>query len=130
MDQNLSTIAAESTQNDGFRAPSTGDLCKKEIYSNTNSIESLAGSDYLDVSFNGTDSKSFKVQMKACSNNLLPRKNAAVYSGLGLDISSSASMESPDGLGGLSPEFSNVPYESPQTILQVIYCLIAKLIFI
>jgi hypothetical protein len=132
MDQNLSTVPVESTsRNNGCIAPSTSDLCKKEICSSTNSEESIAGSDSLDGSLIGTDSKSLKVQMKVGSNNFLPRKNAAVNSGLGLDISSSASMEqSHDGLGGQSPEFGNVPYESPQTILQVAYCIITKLIFI
>jgi hypothetical protein len=132
MDQNLSTVSVESiSRNNGSIAPSTSDLCKKEICSSTNSEESITGSDSLDGSLIGTDSKSLKVQMKVGPNNFLPRKNAAVNSGLGLDISSSASMEqSHDGLGGQSPEFGNVPYESPQTILQVAYYIIAKLIFI
>ncbi|XP_062211259.1 cysteine-tryptophan domain-containing zinc finger protein 3-like [Phragmites australis] len=120
MDQNASTAAVESiSQNNSSGAPSTSDLCKKERCSSTNGEESVGGSDSLESSFNGSDSKSLKVG----SNNALPRKNAAIYSGLGLDISSSSSLEeSPDRLRGLSPELSNVPYESPWTILQVMTC--------
>ncbi|CAN6312784.1 unnamed protein product [Urochloa humidicola] len=123
MDQNPSMVAVESiSRNNGSGAPSNSHLLKKERCSITND-EEVAGSDSLDSSFNGSDLKSVKVWTKVCSNNELPRKTAAIYSGLGLDISSSSSMEeSPDKLGGLSPEFSNVLYESPRTILQVMTC--------
>ncbi|KAJ1297150.1 hypothetical protein BS78_01G355800 [Paspalum vaginatum] len=114
MDQNPSTVAA---RNNGHVPPSTSCLHEKQRCSSTNDEESVAGSDSVD-SFNGSDSKSLKVQAEVCSKKDLPRKKAATYSGMGLDISSSME-ESSDDLGGLSPEFSNVPYESPRTILQV-----------
>ncbi|TVU47055.1 hypothetical protein EJB05_06633 [Eragrostis curvula] len=99
MDRDLSAVAVQSiSRNNGSITPSNSDLCKNERFSSTNSEESVAVSDSLDR-----------------SNNVLSRKNAAIYSGLGLDISSSSSMEeSPDRLGG--------PYESPRTILQVMTC--------
>lgn len=133
MGQNPSTVAVKSIpRNNGSGAPSSGDLCKKERCSSTNGEkDSVVCSDSLDSSFNGSDQKTLKVRIKVGSNNGLTRKNAAIYSGLGLDISSSSSMEeSPDGLEGFSPEFSNMPYESPRTILQVNYCIITKLAFI
>uniref|UniRef100_A0A0D9VTY6 CW-type domain-containing protein n=1 Tax=Leersia perrieri TaxID=77586 RepID=A0A0D9VTY6_9ORYZ len=119
MGQYPSTLAVESiSRNNGSTAPSSGDLCKKEICSSTNGEkDSVACSDSLDSSINGSDQKTLKVRIKVGSTNTLARKNAAIYSGLGLDISSSSSMEgSPDGQ---SPEFSNMPYESPRTILQI-----------
>ncbi|KAF0887847.1 hypothetical protein E2562_004057 [Oryza meyeriana var. granulata] len=122
MGQYPSTVAVESiSRNNGSTVPSSGDLCKKEVCSSTNGEkDSVACSDSLDSSFNGSDQKTLKVRIKVGSTSTLARKNAAIYSGLGLDISSSSSMEgSPNGLEGQSPEFSNVPYESPRTILQI-----------
>lgn len=122
MDQNPSTVAVKPiSRNNGSGAPSASDLLKKKKCPSTDDEESVAGSDSLDSSFSGSDSKSLKLQSKVCLNNDLPRENAVIYSGLGLDISSPSSMEeSPD---------SNEPYESPRTILQVNYCLLAKLYF-
>jgi hypothetical protein len=37
---------------------------------------------------------------------------------------------SPDGYALLSPEFSNMPFESPRTILQVNYCIIIEIALI
>ncbi|XP_021301357.1 uncharacterized protein LOC8082661 isoform X3 [Sorghum bicolor] len=117
MDQNPSTVAVEPiSRTNGSGAPSASDLLKKKCPS-TDIEESVAGSDSLYSSSSSGDSKSVKLQTKVCLNNDLPRENAVIYSGLGLEISSPSSMEeSPDGLGGLSPD---VPYESPRTILQV-----------
>ncbi|KAL6593852.1 hypothetical protein ACP70R_048753 [Stipagrostis hirtigluma subsp. patula] len=107
--------------NNSSGLPSASDICKKERCSSTNAMkDSVADSESMDSSFNGSDLKSL---IEVGSENALPRKNAAIYSGLGLDISSSSSMEeSPGGLGGLSPEFSNSPCESPRTILQIMTC--------
>ncbi|XP_058076583.1 cysteine-tryptophan domain-containing zinc finger protein 7 isoform X2 [Magnolia sinica] len=67
----------------------------------------------------GTDQKKLKVLFKMGSDNVSARKNAAIYSGLGLDISPSSSLEdSPDGSGELSPEFRDLTDESPMTILK------------
>jgi len=75
-----------------------------------------------------SDQNRLKVRIKVGSDNVLARNNAAIYSGLGLDISSPSSIEdSPDGCGSLSPEVNNVPHESPQTILQVNYSGTAQL---
>lgn len=124
--QNPSTVAVESVyQNNGTTAPSSGDFCKKEKIPSTNhEKDSAPDSDSLDSSFNGTDHKALKVRIRVGSSNDLVTKKASIYSGLGLDISSSSSKgKSPDGLEGLSPEFSNMPDESPRTILQVNCCI-------
>lgn len=123
--QNPSTVAVESVyQNNGTTAPSSGDFCKKEKIPSTNhEKDSAPDSDSLDSSFNGTDHKALKVRIRVGSSNDLVTKKASIYSGLGLDISSSSSKgKSPDGLEGLSPEFSNMPDESPRTILQTMTC--------
>jgi hypothetical protein len=125
--QNPSTVAVDSiSRNNG---PSSGDLCRKKTCSSTNGEkETVAPSDSLDSSFNDSDQKALKVRIRVGSSSALVKKKASIYSGLGLDISSSSSMEgSPNGAEGFSPEFSNMPYESPRTILQVNYCIITEL---
>ncbi|KAG9443736.1 hypothetical protein H6P81_015076 [Aristolochia fimbriata] len=60
------------------------------------------------------DQKTLKVRIKVGNDNSLATKNAAIYSGLGLDISPSSSLEdSPDASEDLSPD------ESPRTIIQI-----------
>lgn len=123
--QNPSTVAVEPiSRNNGTTAPSSGDLCKKKICSRTNGDkDSAAPSNSLGSSFSDTDQKAMKVRIRVGSSNALVKEKASIYSGLGLDISSSSSMEgSPDGYALLSPEFSNMPFESPRTILQVMTC--------
>ncbi|KQK21712.1 uncharacterized protein LOC100830897 isoform X2 [Brachypodium distachyon] len=125
MRQNPSTVAAEYiSRNNCAMGTSSGDLCKKERRSSRNhEKDSVSCSGSLDSSSNGTDHKARKVRIRVGSSNTLVGGNASIYSGLGLDISSSSSMEnSPDGLEGLSPEFGNMPYESPRTILQIMTC--------
>lgn len=68
------------------------------------------------------DQKTLKVRIKVGTDNLSTRKNAAIYSGLGLDDSPSSSMDdSPSESEGISHEPKNVPFESPTSILQVRY---------
>ncbi|KAL6902158.1 hypothetical protein ACP4OV_005034 [Aristida adscensionis] len=122
MDQHHpSTVTVDSASgNNSAKEPSNNDLCKKERCSSTSGEEvSVAGSESMDTSFSDSDSKS---QIKVGYENTLPRKNADIYSGLGLDVSTSSSMEESPDERGLSPEFSNVPCESPRTILQVMTC--------
>ncbi|CAL4914373.1 unnamed protein product [Urochloa decumbens] len=72
----------------------------------------------------GEPSSSDLLKKERCSSTN-DEEVAAIYSGLGLDISSSSPIEgSPDRLGGVSPVFSKVPYESPRTILQVMTCFL------
>ncbi|KAG2697356.1 hypothetical protein I3760_07G102100 [Carya illinoinensis] len=69
---------------------------------------------------NLSDQKTLKVRIKVGSDNLSTRKNAAIYSGLGLDVSPSSSLnDSPSGSEGMSREPQDIPFESPTTILQI-----------
>lgn len=69
---------------------------------------------------NTSDQKSLKVRIRVGSDNLSTRKNAEIYSGLGLDVSPSSSLEaSPVD----SDDFCHVPHdslcdESPTSILE------------
>lgn len=67
-----------------------------------------------------SDLKTLKVRIKVGSDNLSTRKNAAIYSGLGLDDSPSSSLDdSPSESEGISHERQDAPFESPTSILQV-----------
>jgi hypothetical protein len=78
----------------------------------------------LNRSANGPEQKAPKIRIKMNSSRSLARNTAAIYSGLGLDISPSSSMD--DSLGGSAgaPEPKNLPDESPHTIFQVTFCSI------
>lgn len=74
----------------------------------------------MNTSVKATDQKTLKVCIKVGSVNDSARKNAEIYSGLGLDYSPSSSFEeSPVGSGELSPGYRDVPYESPTSILKI-----------
>ncbi|OEL14198.1 hypothetical protein BAE44_0024782 [Dichanthelium oligosanthes] len=126
MSQNPSAVAVPSIhQNNGSLVPFSGDSSKKEIRSITKSERGSGPSGSHDSygPSKSSDQNRFKVRIKVGSDNVLARNNAAIYSGLGLDISSPSSIEdSPDGCGSLSPEVNNMPHESPGTILQIMTC--------
>jgi hypothetical protein len=64
--------------------------------------------------------KMLKVRIKVGSDNLSTQKNAAIYSGLGLDVSPSSSMDdSPSESEGMSHDPQDAHLESPNYILQV-----------
>uniref|UniRef100_A0A8I6XCW0 CW-type domain-containing protein n=1 Tax=Hordeum vulgare subsp. vulgare TaxID=112509 RepID=A0A8I6XCW0_HORVV len=122
--QNPPAMAVPSaSQNNGSVAPFSGDSVKKERCESTASKRGSSTHDPSNGPSKSSDQNRFKVRIKVGSDNVLARNNAAIYSGLGLDISSPSSVEeSPDGHGDLSPEFSNVQLESPRTILQIMTC--------
>ncbi|XP_023004426.1 uncharacterized protein LOC111497742 isoform X1 [Cucurbita maxima] len=67
-----------------------------------------------------SDQKSLKVRIKMGSDNLSTRKNDAIYSGLGLDVSPSSSLDdSPSESEGISRELQDGPFGSPTSILQM-----------
>ncbi|XP_072974596.1 cysteine-tryptophan domain-containing zinc finger protein 3-like [Typha angustifolia] len=79
--------------------------------------------DSLSKPVNGSDQKTLKVRIKVGSDNLFAKNKAAIYSGLGLDVSpSSSSEDSPDLSDGLSTELRDMPDESPQTIIKIMAC--------
>jgi hypothetical protein len=64
--------------------------------------------------------KMLKVRIKVGSDNLSTQKNAAIYSGLGLDVSPSSSLDdSPSESDEMSHEPQDARLESPAHILQV-----------
>lgn len=66
------------------------------------------------------DQRTLKVRIKVGSENLSAQKNAEIYSGLGLVVSPSSSMEdSPTTSEGPYDKLLDVPEESPTSILQV-----------
>lgn len=67
-----------------------------------------------------SDQKCLKVRIKVGSENLLTQKNAEIYSGLGLDVSPSSSLDdSHDDSEGLSHDLWDASAESPTSIIQV-----------
>jgi hypothetical protein len=69
-----------------------------------------------------SDQKTLKVRIKMGPDDLLTRKNAAIYSGLGLDVSPSSSLDdSPSESEGISRGPLDAPFESPTSILKVNY---------
>eukprot|EP00257_Ricinus_communis_P005916 XP_002520661.2 uncharacterized protein LOC8287159 [Ricinus communis] len=71
-------------------------------------------------STNFPDQKLLKVRIKVGSDNLSTQKNAAIYSGLGLDVSPSSSLDdSPSGSEGMSHGRQDSPFESPAHILEI-----------
>ena len=69
---------------------------------------------------NASDPKSLKLRIKVGPQNLSTQKNAEIYSGLGLDVSPSSSLDgSPIDSEGVSRDLQVSPDESPTSILQV-----------
>ncbi|PSR94773.1 MORC family CW-type zinc finger protein [Actinidia chinensis var. chinensis] len=67
-----------------------------------------------------SDQKTIKVRIKVGSDNFSTKKNADIYSGLGLDISPSSSLDaSPTDSEGFSHGPLGAPDESPTSILQI-----------
>ncbi|KAG1338644.1 hypothetical protein COCNU_04G009500 [Cocos nucifera] len=109
-------------QNPSASAPLLDNSSKNNIGA-VNDEKPIPHHDSLCKPVNSSDQKTLKVRIKVGPDNILARNNAAIYSGLGLDMSPSSSLEdSPDGSGGLTPEFPDMPDESPRTILQMMTC--------
>ncbi|KAI9119425.1 hypothetical protein K1719_010100 [Acacia pycnantha] len=71
-----------------------------------------------------TDQKTLKVRIKMGTDNLSTQKNAAIYSGLGLDVSPSSSLDdSPSESEEISRGPHDVSFESPTSILQIMSSL-------
>ena len=103
------------------KAPSVNDSVKQDVCMlSTNAEDSPSNFEVVTKYANPLNQKNLKVQLQVSSDNLLTRKNAEIYSGLGLDVSPSSSLDgSPTDSDGLSHEPLDAPYESPTSILQV-----------
>ncbi|KAJ0977694.1 hypothetical protein J5N97_013168 [Dioscorea zingiberensis] len=98
--------------------------CKKDLgLGAIGAGETITQHDSFNKLINGSDQKTLKVRIKVGPDSVSGRDNAAIYSGLGLDISPSSSLEdSPCGSEGLSTELRDAPDESPMTIIQIMTC--------
>ncbi|CAN1354391.1 Cysteine-tryptophan domain-containing zinc finger protein 3 [Linum perenne] len=83
--------------------------------------EEVNGRETLNKQSNGIpDSKMLKFRIKVGSDKLSMQNNAAIYSGLGLNVSPSSSMEdSPSESEGMSHELHHTSFESPTHIIQI-----------
>ncbi|KAG1371227.1 hypothetical protein COCNU_16G003210 [Cocos nucifera] len=117
-------MGSSHSTNNTASAPPLGNSSKKDMGMSThNNEEPNPQHDSMNKPFNGSDRKTLKVRIKVGPDNMLAKNNAAIYSGLGLDMSPSSSLEdSPDWNGGLSVQFHHMPDESPRTILQMMTC--------
>ncbi|KAG2628019.1 hypothetical protein PVAP13_3KG267452 [Panicum virgatum] len=76
----------------------------------------------LNRAINYSEQKAPKIRIKVNNNKCLARSTAAIYSGLGLDISPSSSTEDNlDGTAG-APVPEVLPDESPRTIFEIMTC--------
>ncbi|XP_073113913.1 cysteine-tryptophan domain-containing zinc finger protein 7 [Elaeis guineensis] len=121
--QNPSIGMWSSLSKDSTASAPLLDNSSKNNIGTVNNEKPIPHHDSLCKPVNSSDQKTLKVRIKVGPDNILARNNAAIYSGLGLDMSPSSSLEdSPDGSGGLTPEFPDMPDESPRTILQIMTC--------
>ncbi|KAJ1699421.1 hypothetical protein LUZ63_007933 [Rhynchospora breviuscula] len=116
-----------SSRNIPKRVPSTDNLAMKETLTSGPSSRQLPTQKHNpsknSVGGGSNDQKTLKVRIKVGNENALRRNNAAIYSGLGLDISPSSSYEaSSGGSAGPSAESRGIPSESPQSILETMTC--------
>ncbi|CAL0301599.1 unnamed protein product [Lupinus luteus] len=103
------------------RAPSVDDSGKKEgvISSSEVSEKSTVKDDTRKKPRNSTDQRTLKFRIKVKSS-IFAQKNAAIYSGLGLDNSPSSSMgNSPVGSEGMPPVSKENANNSPTEIIKV-----------
>ncbi|XWS36210.1 hypothetical protein CRYUN_Cryun20dG0065800 [Craigia yunnanensis] len=103
-----------------LKAPSVNDLIKQEVsLTSAHADELTSRCEFTNKNAaNLPDQKTLKLRIKVGSDNLSTQKNAAVYSGLGLDGSPSSSLdESPSESEGMYQETQELLIESPTSIL-------------
>lgn len=112
--------ASSSTSLPALKAPSVNDSLKEEISITSSHAEEYAARHESVNKRNLADQKTLKVRIKVGSDNLSTQKNAEIYSGLGLDVSPSSSLDdSPSESEGLDHEPQDAPFESPTNIIRV-----------
>lgn len=113
------TSASHPSRNGSWTAPRGGSTMngklKQEVVTSCGD-KSKSTSNFS----NDSDQKSLKVRIKVCSDDTSTRKNAEIYSGLGLDVSPSSSLEaSPVNSDGFFHAPRDGPDVSPTSILEV-----------
>ena len=115
------TASHSSHSFDNLRAPSVDDSVKKArgISSSKVAERSTFKDDIAKKSGNSNDQRTLKFRI-IMKSNTLAQKNAAIYSGLGLDNSPSSSMgNSPVDSEGMPPVSQENAEDSPTGIIQV-----------
>ncbi|KAK8501820.1 hypothetical protein V6N12_072954 [Hibiscus sabdariffa] len=105
-----------------LKASSANDSIKQEVsITSTHAHELASRYEYADKkAANLPEQKTLKLRIKVGSDNLLTQKNAAIYSGLGLDVSPSSSLdESSSESEGMYQETQEPLFESPTCIIQL-----------
>ncbi|XVF21909.1 hypothetical protein REPUB_Repub12eG0129600 [Reevesia pubescens] len=105
-----------------LKATSVNDLINQEVSITSAHADELASRCKFanKKAANLPDQKTLKVRIKVGSDNLSTQNNAAIYSGLGLDVSPSSSLdESPSASEGMYRETHEPLFESPSSILQL-----------
>ncbi|GJV57340.1 hypothetical protein Tco_1458345, partial [Tanacetum coccineum] len=113
------TSASQPSRNGSWTAPRGGSTMngklKQEVVTSYCGDKSKSTSNFS----NDSDQKSLKVRIRVCSDDTLTRKNAEIYSGLGLDGSPSSSLEaSPVNSDGFFHATRDGPDVSPTSILE------------
>ncbi|KAJ1427281.1 Zinc finger, CW-type [Sesbania bispinosa] len=117
----LGTASHNAPPFHNLRAPSVGCSTKKDtgISSNAEMEKCTLKDDHANKSEKFTDQRPLKLRIKVKSD-ILAKRNAAIYSGLGLDDSPSSSMgNSPEESEVMPPVSQETPEESPIDIVQV-----------
>lgn len=92
---------------EGWTSSSRAEECHPNCESSDNKSDNLS------------NQKLLKVRIKVGSGNLSTQNKAAIYSGLGLNMSPSSSLDDSPSEGEGTCRHPGVPYESPRSILQV-----------
>ncbi|KAI3975649.1 hypothetical protein MKX01_023075 [Papaver californicum] len=111
-----SAVSAE--QHPVYRAPAVNLLSNRGMCLSQSTREFTSAD--KPVLFNPNEKKTLKVRIKVGTGRILARTNTEIYSGLGLDISPSSSLdESATESGGLSLESHDTLDESPMSMIQI-----------
>uniref|UniRef100_A0A0R0J8U8 CW-type domain-containing protein n=1 Tax=Glycine max TaxID=3847 RepID=A0A0R0J8U8_SOYBN len=115
----LGTASYKAPPFRNIRVPSADNSVKNTDISSNEVIEKFTLKDCANKSENLTDQRTLKLRIKVKSD-ILAKKKAVIYSGLGLDDSPSSSMENSHEESEDMPHVSQeTPEESPTSIVQV-----------
>ncbi|PAN19913.1 hypothetical protein PAHAL_3G307300 [Panicum hallii] len=115
-------LPTEAAQKNHFVKTKLDSSRKNDYYQISNECNGNLSGQMLNRSINCSEQKAPKIRIKVNNNKSLARNTAAIYSGLGLDISPSSSTE--DNLDGTAeaPVPEVLPDESPRTIFEIMTC--------
>ena len=116
------TMYFQTAQKNHFVKTKLDSSRKSDYYQISNDCNGNISGQMLNRAINYSEQKTPKIRIKVNNNKSLANNTAAIYSGLGLDISPSSSTEDNlDGTAG-APVPEVLPDESPRTIFEVKFC--------